>query len=90
MFDNFGNERRFLIKVPRQAHIPHACLGVKLQEMANATEEQLAKLRGIMGYLKAGYMRLEASEEVDKLNMLDMVMCIHQALEVLAEIVEPE
>ena len=58
--------------------------------MANATEEQLAKLEGIMDYLKAGYRRLEASEEVDKLNMLDMVMCIHQALEVLAEIVRPE
>ena len=58
--------------------------------MWNASQEQLAKLQYITDELKVSYKQFETYEHVDKLSVLHMIMCIHQCLEVGAEIVKPE
>lgn len=58
--------------------------------MSNASEDQLARLQGTMEELKSSYEQFEVLEEVDKRLLLHMIMCIHQCLEVVEEIVKPE
>ena len=43
-----------------------------------------------MEELKSSYEQFETLEEVDKRLLLHMIMCIHQCLEVVEEIVKPE
>ena len=58
--------------------------------MSNASQDQLGRLQYIMDELKSSYKEFETLKEVDKLLLLHMIMCIHQCLEVVEEIVRPE
>ena len=58
--------------------------------MSNAPKDRSDELQYILDELKFAYKRFEESEQVDKLGLLHMIMCIHQSLEVVAEIVKPE
>ena len=58
--------------------------------MANASKDRSDELQYILGELKLAYKRFEESEQVDKLGLLHMIMCIHQSLEIVAQMIKPE